>query len=303
MIALDPKTGVPIPTFGDNGVIDTRIGYANQLRQDPLFGATSPVAIYKDLFIIGQRLQESGRTGPPGDARAFSAKTGKLVWTFHGTPQAGEIGNETWENESWKGRGGPSLWAMISVDVEREMVFLPFGQPQRSGVDDGPGKNLFADAVVAVDANTGKLKWYFQTTYHDLWDYDLCSAPLLIDMVRHGKKYPIVVQTTKLGALFFLDRLTGTPIFGVEERPVPQSDVPGQITWPTQPFPIKPPLVGMTSMTKEDLGNLSPESRKYCEDWFNTMRQRGPLHARQRKDPDSVYARHHRRLELARPGF
>lgn len=277
VIALDPKTGTPIATFGEKGVVDTRIGYAKPAPEDPLFGSTSPPAIYKDSFIIGQRLQEGGRTGPAGVARAFSVRTGKLIWTFNGLPQAGEIGNETWEGDSWKGRGGPSLWVPITVDVERSLVFLPWGNPQwdRRTAGDAPGMSLFSDAVTAVDANTGKLKWYFQTTHHDVWDFDLPAAALLIDMVQNGKKVPIVVQTTKLGAFFFLNRLTGKSIFGYEERPVPQTDVPGQITWPTQPFPLKPPLVAITSLKREDLGNLSPESRKFCEDWFDTLTNLG----------------------------
>jgi len=272
VIALDAKTGVPIKTFGSNGVVDTRIGYAKPAPEDPLFGCTSPVAIYKDMFYIGQRLQEGGRTGPAGVARAYNLRTGKLVWTFNGLPQAGEPGNETWENDSWKGRGGPSLWTFITIDAERGLVFLPWGQPQwdRANPAEAPGMALFSDAITAHDANTGKLKWFFQTTHHDLWDFDLVAAPMLIDMVRNGKKYPVVIVTTKLGAVFFLDRVTGIPMFGVEERPVPQSDIPNQIVWPTQPFPTKPPILARTDMKREDLANLSPNRGSFARNGSTT---------------------------------
>ena len=174
---------------------------------------------------------------------------GKLVWTFHTIPGPGETGHETWAKEAWKGRTGANVWSTMSVDVERDLVFLPIGSPSYDFYGgDRKGQDLFANSLVALQASTGKLVWYFQMVHHDLWDYDMPAQPTLITVRRNGESVPAVAQVTKMGFVFIFDRVTGKPLFPVEERPVPESDVPGEAAWPTQPFPSKPPAAGATSV-------------------------------------------------------
>ncbi len=170
---------------------------------------------------------------------------GKLVWRFHSVPHPGEVGNDTWEGDSWKNRSGTNVWGLTSVDLEHGLIFLPFGSPAFDFyAADRKGKNLFGNSLVALDASTGKLAWYFQIVHHDTWDYDLESAPVLMDVVRDGNKIPAVAIIGKNGLLFILDRRDGKPIYGVEERPIPPSEIPGEASWPTEPFPLKPPPLG-----------------------------------------------------------
>ena len=174
--------------------------------------------------------------GSSGDVRAWDARTGKLVWTFHTVPRPGEAGHETWEGDSWKDRSGANVWSMMTVDVARGLVFLPLGSPTYDYYGgDRKGANLYGSALVALDANTGKMKWHFQAVHHDLWDYDLCTPPTLFDVTVKGQKVPAVAVMSKMGLLFILDRRDGKPIYGVEERPIPKTDVPGEASWPTQP--------------------------------------------------------------------
>jgi quinoprotein glucose dehydrogenase len=278
MIALSAKTGRPVNEFGDNGVANLRVGVADKYPTGA-YSFSSPPAIYKDLAILGPSTQETGRNGPSGDPRAFDTRTGKLVWRFHAIPQPGEPNVGTWGPDGWQDRSGPSLWGLITVDTERGMVFLPVGNPSSSFYGaDRKGANLYANCVLALDANTGKLLWYFQTTHHDLLDADLAGAPILFDIVRNGKKIPAVAEGTKLGMVFILDRMTGKPIFGVEERPVPPSAVPGEESWPTQPFPVKPPPLGRLSITRGEITTVTPESHDYCLDWWDkeNMHNDGP---------------------------
>lgn len=278
LIALSAKTGEPVQQFGDNGVVNLRTGVADKYPNGG-YSLSSPPAIYKDLAILGPSTQETGRYGPSGDPRAFDIRTGKLVWRFHAIPQPGEAHAGTWGPEGWQDRSGPSLWGLITVDAERGMVFLPVGNPSSSFYGaDRPGENLYANCVLALDANTGKLLWYFQTTHHDLVDADLAGAPILIDVVRNGRKIPAVAEVTKLNMVFILDRLTGKPLYPVEERPVPKSDVPGEQAWPTQPFTVKPPPLGRLSITRDEITNVTPESRAYCLDWWDLekMHNEGP---------------------------
>ena len=272
LIELDPKTGKPIESFGTHGVIDVHPG--RRPARDTGFGSgfqlSSPPAIYKNLAILGGSLNEGAVAGPPGDPQAFDVKTGKLVWRFHTVPEPGEPNSGTW-GEGWKNRGGPAVWGLITVDAERGLVFIPTGNPGGSFYGgDRPGDNLYAVSVVALDANTGKYKWHFQTTRHDLFDSDLSAAPALIDVVQNGRRIPAVAQVTKMGGmLFILDRLTGKPIFGVEDRKVPASHVPGEHAAPTQPFPIKPVPWARLGMTKADLTTVTPESNKFCTEWWD----------------------------------
>jgi quinoprotein glucose dehydrogenase len=196
-------------------------------------------------------------------------KTGKLVWRFHAVPQPGEQNFGTW-GDGWQNRGGPAIWGLMTVDTERGLVFIPTGNPGGSFYGgDRPGDNLYSISVVALDAGTGTYKWHYQTTRHDLFDADLAAAPALIDVVRDGTRIPAVAQITKMGGmLFILDRVTGKPIFEVEQRKVPASHVPGERAAATQPFPVKPAPWARLGMTKADITTVTPESNKFCTEWW-----------------------------------
>jgi quinoprotein glucose dehydrogenase len=266
LISLDARTGKPAMEFGGKGRVDLREGPAST------FTITSPPAIYKDLVITGCRVPEYPGAGPSGDVRAYSVRTGRLAWRFHTVPRPGEPGNETWEGESWRGRTGANVWSIISVDSTRGMVFLPVGSPSYDFYGgDRKGQNLFGNSLVALNAETGKLIWYYQMAHHDIWDYDLPAQPNLITVRREGRDIPAVAQVTKMGFMFVLDRLTGKPLFPVEERAVPPSAVPGEATWPTQPFPLKPPPLSRHSITSNDISNVTPESNHYCTELFRSL--------------------------------
>jgi glucose dehydrogenase len=276
LIALEASSGKPVASFGDNGVVNLRNGVADDYPK-ALYSISSPPAIYRDLVIVGPSTQELGRRGPSGDPRAFDVRTGKLAWTFHTVPREGEPGGESWGVEGWKDRSGPSQWGFATVDTKLGLVFLPVGNPADSFYGaDRKGANLYSNCVIALDAMTGKLRWYFQTVHHDTWDYDLSAAPVLIDVKREGKTIPALAQITKMGLLFILDRTTGKPVFGVEERPVPKTDTPGEELSPTQPFPLKPPPLARMSLTREELSKRTPESKQFCEEWFSRLRHEGP---------------------------
>jgi quinoprotein glucose dehydrogenase len=265
LMALNAKTGKPAPGFGNEGSVEMRAGVADHFP-DNGYGVSSPPAIYKDLVISGSRVQETPSLGPAGDIRAWNVHSGKLVWTFHSIPRPGEPGHETWAGDSWKDRSGVNVWGPMTLDVQRGMVFLPIGEPTTDFYGgDRKGANLYSSSLVALDAATGKMKWYFQTTHHDIFDYDLSAPPALIEITRNGKKIPAVAQTTKQGLLFLFDRLTGKPIYGVEERTAPKSDQPGEETWPTQPFPLKPPPIARTSFSPKEVATVTPEHQKFCE--------------------------------------
>jgi quinoprotein glucose dehydrogenase len=274
LISLNAETGIPVPDFGNSGNVDLRAGGADRWRSDPSWGArvTSPPVVFRDLVIIGWGLPEYPAKGPSGDVRAFDIRTGKLVWTFHTVPRPGEVGNETWAGDSWKDRMGANVWSMMSVDEKRGLVFLPIGSPAYDFYGgDRKGQNLFANSLVALNAATGKLVWYYQMVHHDLWDYDLPAQPLLITVRRAGRSVAAVAQVTKMGFVFVLDRATGKPLFQVEERPVPQSNVPGEVTWSTQPIPLKPPALTRQSMTRNEISRVSPESQTYCSELFDKL--------------------------------
>lgn len=276
LIALSPKTGVPVAEFGDNGVVNLRSGITDKFP-GAAYGISSPPTIYRDLVIVGPATQEGPSRGPSGDPRAFDVRTGRLRWRFHVLPQPGEPGSETWGTDGWKDRSGPSQWGFPTVDTERGIVFLPTGNPADSFYGaDRKGTNLYANSVVALDALTGKLRWYYQLVHHDLFDYDVAAPPALVDVKRNGRTIPAVAQITKMGLLFILDRMTGKPVFGVEERAVPKSDVPGEESWPTQPFPLKPPPLARMNLTPEDITTRTPEAHKFCSEWFGRLRHQGP---------------------------
>ena len=271
LYALDARTGKPCPGFAGNGVVDLRAGVADRYPKAP-YQVTSPPAIYKDIVITGVALQEYPSQGPTGAVRGWDVRTGKLVWKFETVPLPGQTGHETWEGDSWKDRSGTNVWSMMSVDTERGLVFLPLGSPSYDFYGaDRKGQGLFGNSLVALDAATGKMIWYYQMVHHDLWDYDLPAQPNLITVRRDGHEIPAVAQVTKMGFIFVLDRLTGKPIFPIEERPVPASTIPGEAAWPTQPFPLKPPPLSRISLTREDLTTVTPESHEFCAQEFGSV--------------------------------
>jgi glucose dehydrogenase len=274
LVALDARTGRAVRTFGDSGAVNLRTGMTGVAGS---YTMTSPPAIWRDLVITGALVPETASRGPSGDVRAFDVRTGTLVWRFHTVPHAGEAGNETWEPDSWQDRTGANVWSIMSVDVERGLVFLPLGSAASDFYGgDRKGANLYANSIVALDAATGTPRWHRQLVHHDIWDYDLAPPPALVTIRRGGREIPAVVQMTKSGVMFVLDRRTGEPLFPIEERPMPASHVPGEEAWPTQPYPVKPaPLVRHTAITAADLTDVTPESRAFCADLFAQFRWSG----------------------------
>ncbi len=272
MIALDATTGKPCPDFGNAGVVDLRKDVADN-EPSSSYGVTSPPAIYKDLVIMGARVPEGPSKGPSGDVRAFDVRTGKIVWRFHTVPRPGEPGHDTWEGDSWRDRTGVNVWSIMTVDVDRGMIFLPIGSAAYDFYGgDRKGQNLYANSLVALNAATGKLVWHYQMVRHDIWDYDLPAHPNLITVRHNGREIPAVAQVTKMGLIFVLDRLTGKPLFPVEEMTAPKSKVPGEATWPKQPMPVKPPpLARYKPLTREELSQVTPESKKYCAELFDKV--------------------------------
>ncbi len=266
MIALDAANGEPVPGFGKDGRIDLREDMMVEGKAQQAYSITSPPAIYKNLVITGALVADGEPEGPSGDIRAFDVHTGKLVWRFHTVPRPGEFGHDTWEGESWKNRGGLNAWSIMSVDAQRGILFVPLTSPSPDMYGGGrKGANLFGDSIVAIDAATGKRLWHFQTVHHNIWDYDIPSQPVLVEVERGGKTVPAVAVVTKTGFTFLFERTTGKPLFDIVEKPVPQTTVPGEQTWPTQPFPVKPPPFARQSMKAEELTSVTPESRAYCE--------------------------------------
>ena len=285
LIELDAKTGKPVPEFGDNGEVNLRAGVADDYPRAH-YSITSPPAIYKNLIILGPSTQEGPTKGPSGDPRAFDALTGKQVWRFHAVPQPGEPGDDTWGPDGWKDRSGPSVWGGITLDAERGLAFIPLGNPADSFYGaDRKGQDLYANSVVALDAASGKLRWYFQMVHHDIFDMDTSAPPALIEATVNGKRVPAVAEFSKNGLLYVFDRVTGKPLWGVEERPVPKSDVPGEASWPTQPFPVKPPLLSRMTLTKNELSNISPEAHAYCVEQFEKFKTLGAYTPFSDKEP------------------
>lgn len=264
LYALDAETGEPIASFGDQGVVNIAEGIVREGQND--ISATTPGIIYDDLLILGTRIVKSTSSRPsPGDVAAYNVRTGEREWIFHTIPREGEFGNETWEDDSWKHEGGANAWGGMSVDEERGIVFLPVTTPGYSFYGGTrPGKNLFSNSVVALDAATGERIWHYQLIHHGIWDKDPAAPPVLATVEHDGRRIDAVAQASKRGDLFLLDRETGEPLFEVEEREVPQSDLPGEQTWPTQPFPVKPPPFTRQGYTEDDLPTISDEAYEYA---------------------------------------
>jgi quinoprotein glucose dehydrogenase len=276
LYSLNAKTGVPNEAFGEKGVV--ALDTPEILQGLPgRSGLSSPPTVYKNLVITGGTTQENPPRGPAGDVRAWDMHTGKLVWTFHSVPRAGEKYNDTWAGDSWKNRSGVNVWGFITVDATRGIVYMPFGAPsvdQYGG--DREGDNLFGTSLVAADANTGKYLWHFQIVHHDIWDADLAAAPLLLDVRQGRRTVPAVAVISKVGLLFILDRVTGKPLYGVEERPVPPTEVPQERTAKTQPFPLKPPPLSRMAMTPDDVATVTPELEAACRKLIAGMQLGGP---------------------------
>ena len=269
LLALDVTTGKPAPGFGNEGRVDLKAGVLGDLK-DGRYALQSPPAVFGDVVITGCSNGEGSPTaGAYGDIRGWDARTGKLLWTFHTVPRPGEAGSETWPRDAWKNRSGTNSWGFFTVDVKRGIVYAPLGSPTSDFYGrDRVGDGLYGNSLVALDARTGAKKWHRQLVHHDLWDYDLAAPPALFDIRRGGRVIPAVAQITKMGLLFVFDRVTGEPVYGMEERPVPQSAIPGEATSPTQPFPLKPPPLGKNTFRMEELYDRSPEQAGFCKELF-----------------------------------
>jgi quinoprotein glucose dehydrogenase len=275
LFALDAASGKPCPDFGAGGSVDLRVGIA-PIYDEEEYTVTSPGTVVGDVIVVGSAIPDTLRPdSPPGDVRAVDVRSGALRWSIHTIPHPGEPGYETWETGK-KLTGAANVWSTITADLRRGWVFLPVSTPSPDYYGgDRPGANLYSDSVVALDARTGERKWHFQTVHHDLWDYDLASPPVLVTLERDGRSVDAVAQPTKQGFVFVLDRETGAPLFPVEERPVPASDVPGERTSPTQPFPLAPPPLVPQRLDADSLYAPTPAHLEACRARLASLRNDG----------------------------
>ena len=276
---LDAQTGTRVMTFGTGGQVDLRVG----LDRDPATinqQSRTPGRVFENLLIMGSATnQEYGSA--PGDIRAFDVRTGKLVWTFHTVPRPGEFGYDTWPKDAYKTIGGANNWGEQSIDAQRGIVYVPTGSPKYNFYGGNrKGANLFGDCLIALDARTGKRLWHFQTVHHDIWDLDNNSAPQLITIHHDGRSIDAVAMASKTGYLYVFDRVTGKPVWPIEERPVPtRSDVPGESPWPTQPIPTAPPPFSRQKFTTDDVNPyiLTPRERDEFKERIAKARNDGPF--------------------------
>ena len=274
LYCLDAKTGKPIEEFGEQGRIDLRKGLHGDYKEQSV-ALTSPGVIYKDLIIVGGRNPET-HPAPPGDIRAFDVRTGKLRWRFHTIPHPGEPGYETWPKDAWKTAGAANNWAGMTVDVQRGIVYVPTGSAVMDFYGgDRVGADIYADTLLALDAATGKRLWHFQGVHHDIWDRDFPAAPVLFTMMRSGQRIPALAQTSKQGYVFVFNRVSGKPLFPIHELPYPKSNVPGEVTSPTQPKPDLPEPFARQRVTAEDLTTRTPEAHAWAEKAFHKMASEG----------------------------
>jgi quinoprotein glucose dehydrogenase len=268
LTAIDARTGNTIQGFGDNGRVDIRVGLDRDIDSFPPLQTNNPGRIFENLFIMPLPARGDNYAAVPADVHAYDTRTGKRVCVFHSVPHPGEFGYETWPKDFWKTGGGAHNWNEMTVDEKHGVAYVPFGTGRYDFYGaNRHGQNLFGNSLVALDARTGKRLWHFQTVHHDLWDYDLPTAPRLLTVKHDGKTVEAIAQPTKQGFLFVFNRSTGEPLWPVEERPVPKSDVPGEQTWPTQPYPTKPPPFARQSFTEKDINPYISEAEKA------TMRQ------------------------------
>lgn len=267
LLSIDAKTGLRVPSFGTNGVTDLWLGLDRDGKVKPgTIGLTSAPLVVGDVVVIGMAagvgVSLPTLDNTPGYIRGYDVRTGKLIWTFHTVPQAGEFGVETWEKDSWKFTGNTGAWGTLAADNELGLVYIPTEMP--SGDLYGgqrPGNNLFADSLVAVDAKTGKRKWHYQLIHHDMWDWDIPTGPVLLDVMHDGKKVKAIAQVTKQAFTYVFNRETGEPLWPIEERPVPQSNAPGEKSSATQPFPTKPKAFDYQGYSEDILVDFTPALR------------------------------------------
>lgn len=271
LYALNAKTGDLIPDFGENGMVDLYEGLGRDVRSMWVTAAT-PGIIYNDLYILGSTLGEGPNPAAPGHIRAYNVNTGKLIWSFRTIPNPGEFGYETWPDDAWKTIGGANAWGGFTLDTERGIVYCGTGSPAYDHWGGNRlGSNLFGNCILAINANTGERIWHYQVVHHDIWDYDIPCPPNLIQVKKDGNIIDALAQPTKMGHLFILNRDTGEPIFPIEERAVPQSKIPGEESWPTQPFPPKSLVYAQQRFTEAEATDLTPESNQWVKEWLSKM--------------------------------
>ena len=274
--AIDALTGKAIVEFGTDGSVDLKLGLDRDPATISLIQSITPGRVFEDLLILGSATNQ-GYGSAPGDLRAFDVRTGRLMWTFHTVPRPGEYGYESWPKDAWKRVGGANVWGEMSLDVARGILYAPTASAKYNfyGVD-RTGANLFGNSLLALDARTGKRLWHFQMVHHDIWDYDHATAPKLLTITHEGKRLDVVAQVTKQGSVWVFDRVTGKPVWPIEERAVPKSDMPGEVTSPTQPFPTKPPPFARQKFTVDDLSpHLSVTDRAKFRDDMLSARNEG----------------------------
>lgn len=275
LFAIRTDNGEPVPEFGPGGFIDLRQGLDQDAFDLPVLAPT-PGVVHRDLLIMGSSIPDTLPPTAPGHIRAFDVRTGQRRWIFHTLPHPGEYGHETWGPDNWQINGGANAWGGLTLDLHRGIVYAGTGSANSDHYGgDRPGLNLFANCTLALDATTGERRWHFQTVHHDLWDYDLPCPPVLVTLRRGFRRIDAAAQITKMGHLFVFDRVTGRPLFPVEERPVPPSDVPGEVAWPTQPFPVRPPPFARQGMSDDDVTTLSPEASAAVRERLREMRSEG----------------------------
>jgi quinoprotein glucose dehydrogenase len=278
LVALDAKTGRPVSSFGEQGVVDLRKGLRVGPKGFADYEVTSPPAIVGDTIVVGSAIQDNGWTlEPSGEVRGFDARTGKMKWNWDPIPQdPSAVGANTWRNGSATRTGAANAWSIIVADPARNLIFVPTSSPSPDYFGGGRlGDNLFANSLVALRADTGERVWHFQTVHHDLWDYDVASPPILFDWQKDGRTMPAVGVASKTGHLFVLDRETGKPLIPVEERAVPKSDVPGEEASPTQPFPTAPGSLARTRLDPENAWGVDERDRAWCRETMSKLRSEG----------------------------
>jgi glucose dehydrogenase len=277
LTAIDAKTGNVIETFGDKGRVDLRIGLDLDLENVRLQPTSNPGRVFEDLIIMSLPAGGGGYASSPADIHAYNVRTGALAWTFHTVPRTSEPGADTWPAGGSSKYGGVHNWSESTVDVETGTIYIPTGTARYDFYGaNREGANLYGNSLLALDARSGKLLWHFQTIHHDLWDYDLPTAPKLLTVQHDGLSVPIVAQPSKQGFVYVFNRVTGAPLWPIEERAVPQSDVPGEKSWPTQPFPTAPPPFARQSFTEKDINpHLSDEDKQKIRELLAASRNEG----------------------------